>query len=65
MQIRPLDNVLGTLSGYNDQAVAADAGFDLPVVYLCWAVVLAILIPLSLWFSRVKERNPAWWLKYL
>ena len=46
-------------------AVPADAGFDLPVVYLCWAVVLAILIPLSLWFSRVKERNPAWWLKYL
>jgi uncharacterized membrane protein len=46
-------------------AVPADAGFDLPVVYLCWAAVLAILIPLSLWFSRVKERNPAWWLKYL
>jgi uncharacterized membrane protein len=46
-------------------AVPADAGFDLPVVYLCWAAVLAVLIPLSLWFSRVKERNPAWWLKYL
>jgi uncharacterized membrane protein len=46
-------------------AVPASAGFDLPVVYLCWAVILAALIPLSLWFSRVKERNPAWWLKYL
>jgi uncharacterized membrane protein len=45
--------------------IPANAGFDLPVVYLCWATVLAVLIPLSLWFSRVKERNPAWWLKYL
>jgi len=46
-------------------AVPPNAGFDLPIVYLCWAIVLAVLIPLSLWFSRVKERNPAWWLKYL
>jgi uncharacterized membrane protein len=46
-------------------AFPPDAGFSLPVVYLCWAIVLAILIPLSLWFSRVKERNSAWWLKYL
>jgi uncharacterized membrane protein len=46
-------------------AIPANSGFDLPVVYLCWATVLAVLIPLSLWFSRVKERNPAWWLKYL
>jgi uncharacterized membrane protein len=46
-------------------AVPANAGFDLPVVYLCWLVVLSVLIPLSLWFSRVKERNPSPWLKYL
>jgi uncharacterized membrane protein len=46
-------------------AVPANAGFDLPIVYLCWAAVLAVLIPMSLWFSRVKERNPSWWLKYL
>jgi uncharacterized membrane protein len=44
---------------------APASGFDLPIVYLCWATVLAVLIPFSLWFSRVKERNPAWWLKYL
>jgi uncharacterized membrane protein len=46
-------------------AAPANAGFDLPIVYLCWAAVLAVLIPLSLWFARVKERNPAWWLRYL
>jgi uncharacterized membrane protein len=44
---------------------APASGFDLPVVYLCWAAVLAALIPMCLWFSRVKQRNPAWWLKYL
>jgi len=46
-------------------SVPANAGFDLPVVYLCWLAVLSVLIPLSLWFSRVKERNPSPWLKYL
>jgi hypothetical protein len=46
-------------------AVPADSGFDLPVVYLCWIAALAILIPLSLWFAGVKQRHPAWWLKYL
>jgi uncharacterized membrane protein len=46
-------------------AFPPDAGFSLPIVYLCWAAILAVLIPMSLWFARVKERNPAWWLKYL
>ncbi len=46
-------------------AAPPNAGFDLPIVYLCWAVVLAVLIPLCLWFARVKASNPAWWLKYL
>ena len=46
-------------------AAPPNAGFDLPIVYLCWAAILAVLIPMCLWFARVKERNPAWWLKYL
>jgi uncharacterized membrane protein len=46
-------------------AIPPNSGFNLPVVYLCWAAVLAMLIPMCLWFARVKERNPAWWLKYL
>ena len=46
-------------------AIPPNSGFNLPVVYLCWATVLAVLIPMSLWFARVKERNPAWWLRYL
>jgi uncharacterized membrane protein len=46
-------------------AFPPDAGFSLPVVYVCWAAILAVLIPMCLWFARVKERNPAWWLRYL
>ena len=46
-------------------ATPPNAGFDLPIVYLCWAAIIAVLIPMCLWFARVKQRNPAWWLKYL
>ena len=43
----------------------ADAGFHLPVVYLCWLIVLAMLIPLCLWYAGFKQRHPAGWLRYL
>ena len=43
----------------------ANAGFDLPVVYLCWVVVLLVLIPLCLWYAGVKRRHPSGWLRYL
>jgi uncharacterized membrane protein len=46
-------------------AAPPNAGFELPIVYLCWAAILAVLIPMCLWFARVKERHPARWLKYL
>ena len=40
-------------------------GFDLPVVYAVWLLVLALLTPLSLWFSALKARRRDWWLSYL
>jgi hypothetical protein len=46
-------------------AYPADAGFSLPVVYLCWIAILAVLIPLCLWFARIKERYPTWWIRFL
>ena len=46
-------------------AAPPNAGFDLPIVYLCWAAIIAVLIPMCLWFARVKSQNPAWWLKYM
>ena len=43
----------------------ANYGFSLWVVYAVWIVVLAILYPLCLWFSRLKQRRHDWWLSYL
>jgi beta-aspartyl-peptidase (threonine type) len=34
-------------------------GFDWPIVYLCWVLVLVVLIPLSLWYAGVKRRHPS------
>jgi uncharacterized membrane protein len=40
-------------------------GFGLPVVYAIWLTVLALLVPLSMWFSALKARRRDWWLSYL
>lgn len=40
-------------------------GYTLPVVYGVWALVVALLIPLSNWFAAVKRRRRDWWLSYL
>jgi uncharacterized membrane protein len=40
------------------------AGFNLPVVYLCWIAVLIVLIPLCLWYAGIKQRHPSG-LRYL
>ena len=42
-----------------------DAGFGLPVVYLCWIVGVVLLYPLCKWFAGVKARRRDWWLSYL
>jgi uncharacterized membrane protein len=38
---------------------------SLPVVYLIWIGVVAMLYPLCSWFARVKQRRAEWWLSYL
>ena len=43
----------------------ADYGYSLGVVYILWIAVVALLYPLCLWFSRVKERRKDWWLSYV
>ncbi|HWI85340.1 MAG TPA: heparan-alpha-glucosaminide N-acetyltransferase domain-containing protein [Sphingomonas sp.] len=40
-------------------------GFDLPVVYAVWFLVLGALAPLSTWFAALKARRRDWWLSYL
>ena len=50
---------------FEDPAKQQGWGFDLPVVYLVWAVVLLILFPVARWFGAVKRRRRDWWLSYL
>jgi len=40
-------------------------GLPLPMVYVTWLAVLAILYPLCRWFAAVKRRRHDWWLSYL
>ena len=43
-----------------------DYGFPLWTVYAVWVVVLALLYPACLWFSRYRQSHPGrWWLSYL
>ncbi len=42
-----------------------DYGWDLWVVYAVWAVTVAALYPVCLWFMRLKARRRDWWLSYL
>jgi uncharacterized membrane protein len=39
-------------------------GYSLPVVYLVWIVVVALLYPLCRWFAEVKQRRSDAWLSY-
>jgi hypothetical protein len=43
----------------------SDAGFDLWVVYVCWAIAVVVLFVLCRWFAGVKQRRRDWWLAYL
>jgi uncharacterized membrane protein len=40
-------------------------GVSLPMVYVVWALVIAILYPLCRWVAAVKTRNRARWLSYV
>jgi uncharacterized membrane protein len=40
-------------------------GWSLGVAYLVWIAAVAILYPICLWFSRVKQRRREWWISYL
>jgi uncharacterized membrane protein len=51
--------------GDPSRLVSAHWGYGLPVVYVVWLLVLAVLYPLARWFSGVKRRRRDWWLGYL
>lgn len=63
---RPIDgffDYIGTVV-LNPQALAG-TGFSLVWVYVAWLVVLALLYPLCVWWSRVRATRRAWWMSYL
>ncbi len=43
----------------------SDFGYDLGVVYGVWILVVVLMYPLCLWFSRLKQRRRDWWLSYI
>jgi uncharacterized membrane protein len=40
-------------------------GFGLPVIYLAWLGLVALLYPLCKRYAALKARSRAWWLSYL
>jgi uncharacterized membrane protein len=39
--------------------------WSLPLLYLVWAIAIAILYFACRWFAKIKATRPTWWLKYL
>jgi uncharacterized membrane protein len=46
-------------------SVPEDERWSLALLYLVFAVVIAILYPLCRWFCGVKSRRPSGWLRYI
>ena len=46
-------------------AFPAPQGYGLPVVYLVWLAIIAMLYPGCRWFAGVKKRRSDAWLSYL
>ena len=46
-------------------AAPPDSGFELWMVYVCWAVVVSVLYVLCSWYAGVKRRHPGSLLRYL
>ena len=46
-------------------AFPKDWGFGLPVVYMTWILVVALLYAPCRWFGGVKQRRRDPWLSYL
>jgi uncharacterized membrane protein len=46
-------------------AMPPGGGFDLWIVYLCWAAAIPVLYVLCVWYADVKRRHPHSVLRYL
>ncbi|WP_103124627.1 DUF1624 domain-containing protein [Nostoc cycadae] len=43
----------------------ADYGYDLPMLYNFWIIMIVLLYPICSWFKGYKAKHPSKWLKYL
>ena len=48
-----------------EPGVFGGVSFPLPVTYVAWLTVVAIIYPLCRWWAAVKNRRRDWWLSYL
>jgi hypothetical protein len=58
-------HVPGALLGLPDPTFPKDWGYNLAVVYLIWACIVAALYFPCRWFAAFKQRKRAWWLSYV
>jgi hypothetical protein len=59
-----LRNPLPSLGG-SAALYPRDFGYDLPIVYLVWFIVVALMYLPCLFFARLKERRRDSWLTYV
>ncbi len=70
--IHTLSVLLGLVQGFRlDQMTTiflfypSGYGVSLPVVYIVWAIVIAMLYPFCRWVASVKAQRRDWWLSYV
>ena len=70
--IHTLSLLLGLLQGFSISQMRTlflfypqGYGVSLPVVYLVWMLVIAMLYPFCRWVAAVKSRRRDWWLSYV
>jgi uncharacterized membrane protein len=44
---------------------AAGWGVGLAAVYAIWLLLIAVLYPAARWYAALRERRPAWWMRYV
>lgn len=42
----------------------AGYGYDLPIIYSIWIILLILLYPICNWFADYKRKHTTWWLNY-
>lgn len=48
-----------------DALKAAHWGVSLPIVYLVWLLILALLYPMSRAYARLRRERRSWWMSYI